>query len=375
MRLVRYRPICIIGGILIGFLLSSCSPFYVVQAGWEEARILWRREPIESLIQDGKTDPKLKEKLQLVLDARAFAKELGLKPEESFTQYSSIDRDVLVWVLSASSKVALRPVTWWFPIVGSIPYKGFFDKDDADKEVKTLDGRDLDTFLRPSAAFSTLGWFNDPLLSTTVRFDDLSLVNTVIHEILHNTLWIKNHAPFNETLANFVGTTGAAEFYTKRYGAESQQAKDATTRWKNEIEFSRFLDGVVNDLNAVYLKEAEPIPSPSDPRYQEIIAKRNGIFEGAIRSWREKRGIPPEKEIKFNNAVIIANKIYLDRPWLFEELYELSDNSLEKFIVEIKAFAEETKKDKEDPYVSIQTHIAKLKERKMGSAEAKNGIE
>jgi predicted aminopeptidase len=310
-----------------------------------------------------------------VLAARAFAKDLGLKPADSFTQYSPIDRDVLVWVLSASSKVALRPVTWWFPIVGSIPYKGFFEKEDAESEVKKLAERDLDTFLRPSAAFSTLGWFNDPLLSTTAKFDDLSLVDTVIHEILHNTLWIKSHAPFNETLANFVGSTGAAEFYTAREGAESQHAKDATTRWKNQIEFAKFLDQVVNDLNKIYLPPEAAIPDAEDAHYKEIIEQRNKIFQASVDEWKKKKGIPPEKEITFNNAVIIANKIYLDRPWLFEQLYELCDFSLVKFVAEIKAFGEETKKTKEDPYLELEAFLKTLAEKKMSSSETKNALE
>ena len=129
-------------------------------------------------------------KLALVLAARQYAGDsVGLRTGESFTTYSRLDSDTLVLVLSAAYRDRLEPYTWWFPIVGRVPYKGYFDFDDARSEARSFLDRGFDVSLRPSAAFSTLGWFNDPLTSTTLARDTLELVNTVIHEVTHNTFY------------------------------------------------------------------------------------------------------------------------------------------------------------------------------------------
>ena len=342
-------------------LLSSCSPLYVFEAGVEEARILWRRRPIEKLIEDPATDPALREKLKLVLAARAYAESIGLHAEGSFTQYSHIDRDVLLWVLSGSSKVALSPVTWWFPIVGNIPYKGFFDKEDADREAETLAKKDFDIFLRPSSAFSTLGWFDDPLLSTTARHEDISLVNTVIHEILHNTIWIPDHAPFNETFANFVGSVGSEEFYRAREGATSAGAATAHERWVTDIDFARFLEETVKELEPLYASVASAPPAPGDPQFAQLVVKRDAIFQSASERWRMKHGDTSRRKSALNNATIIAYQIYLTRPWLFQELYEVSGSSLPAFVKEMKVVEERVKKTKKDPYDVLGEYISERK--------------
>ena len=206
---------------------------YLVRAGWEEARMLLRRERIETLVADSATAPAVRERLRLVLDARRFAADsIGLKTGESFTTYSQLDGDTLVLVLSGAWRDTLRPYTWWFPIVGRVPYKGFFDFGAARAAADDLAARGFDTYLRPAAAFSTLGWFNDPLLSTTLRLDTLDLANTVIHEVTHNTFYAKGEAVFNESFANFVGARGAAWFFRSR--GQLAAAARADDDWADE---------------------------------------------------------------------------------------------------------------------------------------------
>ena len=116
-------------------------------------------------------------------------------------------------VLSAAYRDRLEAYRWWFPIVGRLPYKGFFKRDDALGRRDDFAARGFDTYLRPASAFSTLGWFNDPLLSTTVRADTALLVNTVIHELSHNTLFVAGNAEFSESFASFIGARGAEAFF------------------------------------------------------------------------------------------------------------------------------------------------------------------
>lgn len=318
-----------------------------MRAGWEEAGILMRRKPLQSLIEDPQLDTELKRKFQLVLDAREFAKQSGLKPGGSYTKYSAVDRDVLVWVLNAAPKTSLQPKTWWFPIVGRVPYKGYFHKEQGVSAAEELKAEGYDVYLRPSPAMSTLGWFDDPLLSTIVRFDDVSLVETVIHEILHNTIWVRNDVIFNESLANFVGAKGAELYFSSR-GNEGL-AKTASERWADEKVYAQFLEITSKKLETLY---------ESDLSGDAKLAKRETIFAEAYKDWDSdavKTNMYKEMGLKLNNASIGAHRIYMTRLDLFDQAYALCGNSLDKFLEFLKALA---KNGEGEPYVELREAVA-----------------
>ncbi len=339
---------------------TSCAPGYVTRAAFEEARILWRRQEIAELVAQEGTDETLKRKLKLVLEARDYAERIGLKPEKSFTKYSAVDRDDLLWVLSATEKTSFDPYTWWFPIVGTIPYKGFFEKADALAAGKQLEEKGLDIYIRSSPAFSTLGWFNDPLLSTTVKFDELSLVDTVIHEILHNTIWIKSNVPFNESLANFVGARGVESFFAEKYDPQHVLVEQARSRWKEELEYARFLSETVAELKALYagMEKSEIVA-----KRKELLVRRKAAWDAAHPGIGRYRGVIAG----MNNAVIAAHQVYLTEPWLFEDLYALCDEKLPIFIEHIKKLPERIEEKGEQPYDALRGMISELRVAKGGS--------
>jgi predicted aminopeptidase len=230
------------GGLLAVLILALVSlPIgrYLLRAAWEEGKILARRRPIEALTADTSTDARTRRQLRLVLDARDFAQtRLGLAAGESFSTYSRLERDTLVLVLSAAPRDRLVAHTWWFPVVGRVPYKGFFDFGEARRERDDMQQRGFDTYLRPASAFSTLGWFNDPLLSTTLFQDSLSLANTVIHELTHNTIFVPSQIAFNESFASFVGARGAALFFQAR--GSPRAARFVLREWEDEKLLSSF---------------------------------------------------------------------------------------------------------------------------------------
>jgi len=354
----------------VGFSCQACSPLYVLRAGWEEAGILMRRESIQELVDSEQTDPVVREKLRLVLEARDFTQRIGLNPEQSYTQYSEVDRDVLVWVLNAAPKTSLTPYEWWFPIVGSIPYKGFFEQQDAVDAAKALKKKGYDVSLRPSPAFSTLGWFNDPLLSTLIKFNEVSLVETVVHEILHNTIWVKNNAEFNETLANFVGNKGAELFY-KEKGIEQNQNL-ASDYWAEEIVYAEFLRTLSKELTNLYAKYEGNIDDTSEKvaasellTKEQILSEREKIFSTAKEKWQQSlkqlrtvRNYNLAENI--NNAIIISDLIYLTRPDQFEELYQAKGSSLPDFLKVVKQLATEANDSNRDPYALLTDCIVAL---------------
>jgi predicted aminopeptidase len=302
--------------------LSACSPLYVIRAGMEEAKILSRRRPIARVIEDPATPDATRDKLRLVLQARDFAAHgLDLDTGESYTTYSWVESDTLLLVVTASEKDRFRAHTWWFPIVGHVPYKGFFNFDNATREARRLEGEGLDVQVRPSSAFSTLGWFNDPVLNTLLRYDDVSLAGTVIHELLHNTIYIPSRVSFNESFANFVGERGAIEFFCNRDGEDSARCTTARDVWADNLLYAAFLTGLVGDLETIYNRD--------DIDRDTKLVLREAAFDRAREQFTEE--VEPDLRTNLfrsfprrtlNNATLIGTRLYYDRLDVFEAVYD-----------------------------------------------------
>jgi predicted aminopeptidase len=314
---MRISPVACIAAMIS---LSACSPGYVLRAGWEEAKILTSRRPIHEIVHDTTTPAKLRDKLRLVQHSREYAERtLELDPGDALTSFVQLDRDTLVMVVNAAHEFDLRWKTWWFPIVGRLPYKGYFDFDRARREAEELDAQGYDTWVRPSSAFSTLGWFPDPLMSTTLRADSVGIVETVIHEITHSTFFPKGQARFNESFANFVGHRGAISFFCDGL-AEDVSCQVAEDRWHDIRVFGRFFHSVLDPLEVLY---ASDLP-PDEMRGEKgrILREASERFESDVqaefRSGRY-RGLDPER---VNNAWLLSRMLYYTRLDDMEDLYQ-----------------------------------------------------
>lgn len=327
----------------------TCSPVYVLRAGYEEAKILSRRRPITEVIEDPGTRDATRAKLRLVLQARNFAaRALDLDAGDSFTTYSWVDSDTLLLVLSAARKDRFEPYTWWFPIVGRVPYKGFFDFDEAHEQARRLDARGYDTYVRPSAAFSTLGWFNDPVLNTVLRYSDVDLVQTVIHELTHNTIYIAGQAGFNESFATFVGDRGAAAFFCDMEGPEGERCRLATDAWHDTMRFGAFLQQLIDQLEALY---ARGLPLDT------VLVRRSELYQAAQDEWRREH-VPQLRTGAFaryfdrplNNAVLIGARLYYQRLDRFEAVYQQYEQDLRRAVHAIEQAA---RSHEDDPFGAV----------------------
>jgi predicted aminopeptidase len=355
-RLARLLAAVVVLGVTL--VAATRTGRYLVRAAWEEGKILRGRHSIAALVADPATDPATRAKLQLVLAARAFAVDsVHLDARESFTQYTALDSDTLVVLVSAAARDRLRSHTWWFPVVGRVPYKGFFDVRDARAEAQRLEARGYDAYLRPSSAFSTLGWFNDPLLSTSLRADSLSLVDTVIHELLHNTFYASGEAIFNESFANFVGARGAEWFF--RSLGDSSAAAEVALRWRDERLLGAFWTRVYATLDSAFSAHPGDDTASRDARLaarDAVYARMRAVLLAEVGP--QLRTIDPDalRYTRFDNALILARRIYLTKLDLFEGVYAREACDLRRTITRVTSLVEAH--GDEDPYDVLRAWLA-----------------
>jgi predicted aminopeptidase len=308
--------------------LASEDVRYLTRAGMEETRILQRRQPIPDLVADRATDPVVRQSLRLVLESRDYAARLGLNAKETYTTYSDVGRDTLLLVLQAAPKDCICPYTWKYPIVGRIPYKGFFDLEAGRRAAERLSARGYDVYLRPSAAFSTLGWFNDPLLSTALTRDSVELASLVFHEIAHNTLYVKSATPFNESFAQFVGYRSAQSFFAHR--GDTANARLAGDRLHDEMVLGEFYSSLTERLNRLYA--TRPDSATLEAGRADAGAWARGQLTGPVsRRLRSFRiGNLPDRPV--NNARLIGARIYRTRLDLFDRWFERHDHDVKQSV-------------------------------------------
>lgn len=320
------------------FVLSGCAPPYVLRVAYEEARILWRRQPIEKLLR-GDLDATTREKLELTLAVREFARaDLGLSVDGSYASVARVDDDQIVHVVTAAPRDRLEAHTWWFPIVGRVPYRGYFDEERARELARGLEADGYDTYVRPSIAFSTLGWFDDPLLSNLLRYAPLRLTEVILHELLHNTIYVAGQVSFNESFATFVGWRGAVAFFESR--GDLARARRAEDGWQDAITFSNVLGNAIADLEQAY--EAGAGRGDRTPLFEAARTRLRAA------TWRTDE-YAHVAERPLNNAVLVHLRLYADRLGLFERYWQATGADLR---TTIRLIAERAK-EAEDPFAAL----------------------
>jgi predicted aminopeptidase len=303
--------------LLVGYgtaYVASDDVRYLSRAGFEEMRILSHRVPILRLATDSNVLPATRERAKLVVDVRAFAARLGLEAKQTYTTYSDVGRDTLLLVLTASPKNCICPVTWRYPVAGRVPYKGFFNFGQARRTAADYAARGLDVNLRPSDAFSTLGWFNDPLLSTALSSDSVELAALVFHELAHNTLWVKDATDFNESFAQWVGYRAAAAFFWSRH--DTTVALRAEGRWHDEQVLGDYYDQLLHRLDSLYGLHLPPAANDSG---RAVIARwSKDTLELGYGPLLRTYSIGHATERPINNAALIGVRLYRTNLDLFE---------------------------------------------------------
>lgn len=343
------------GVVLLSPLLGGCQIGYLTRSAWHHLSMMSQRTPVEKALRDPELSEDEKRKLRLAEEAREFSiKTMGLKKSDNYTTYIRLDRPYVTWVVSAAPRWTLEHHLWKYPVVGAMPYKGFPTEAEAQAEKKSLEKMNYDVFLRGVSAYSTLGWFSDSILSTMMRYKDHDLVNTIIHENMHATLYIRNSADFNERLAVFVGTKGAQQFYTLKEGADSPTAKLIDDEQHDDRLFSAFIGP---ELEALKIWYASLAPEGRTEEHRTTRLKE-------IHERLQKNLMPLMKTRQYarfpeipNNARLLYYKTYFQDLAVFERLWILSDQSWPLFMRCIRSL--ERSKNPETDLVRLNETLSK----------------
>jgi predicted aminopeptidase len=317
-------------------LFSGC---YTLSQGAIMLGYLGRAEPLESLLEDrdlsateGDANRRFVERIQ---DIRRFAREeLGLRDTPNYTRYVEIDRDYLALVVSASAKDSFSSYRWWFPVAGSVPYKGFFNEGGARQEAEKLQKKDLDVWVRQVDAFSTLGWFKDPLYSYMKDYSVHALADLVIHETLHATIYIPGQPVFNEELAEFVGSEGARLYVAAAFGPDSPEYRQIGESENDRAAFLAFMNGLITGLEALY---QGPLTREEKLRQkEELIGAAQRRFEAEYDERFQSDGYRGFSRLPVNNAYLELFRLYYGGGSYLEDLYRRSGENLGDFIAAAK---------------------------------------
>ncbi|HMP98951.1 MAG TPA: aminopeptidase [Cyclobacteriaceae bacterium] len=227
--------------------------FYGIAQGKGQLGIIWKAKPITYYLNDPSFPDTLKQKLHFIEEVKQFAIDsLGLAPTKNYsTLYDQQGKDIM-WVVTAAKPFALEPKEWKFPVVGSVPYKGFFNQEKALKLAEELKADGWDVDIKIPGAWSTLGWFRDPILSKMLLRSEGDLASLIIHEMVHATIFVKDSIEFNENLASFIGDLGAFHFLESNYGRSSTYYQQYE---REETDFEKFVDHMLrgaDELQKMY---------------------------------------------------------------------------------------------------------------------------
>jgi predicted aminopeptidase len=268
--------------LVVALFLVGCMPIrYVTQAAAGQELLNRQGVDIETVVREERLDKRTRQLLAHVRHIKAFGESYGLRQTKNYERYIRLDRPAVVWVVSACDPVAFRPRVWRFPIVGSITYSGWFDRAEAKTYAEGLAKEGWDVDLRPSQAYSTLGWFDDPILSTMIspESDALGeLADVVLHETLHATFYVPNQSTLNESVASFVGDELAVRYLDATLGPDSdEKARFLEGRRRGERR-GRLMKSAYEALDALY-RSARPRAEKLTEKAQIIaqLTKDTGI--------------------------------------------------------------------------------------------------
>lgn len=330
MRKKIFLGVLLVLAVLIVWNWSLVS--YGARQGYGQMKIVLKAKPIEEFLAAPDFPDSLKEKLRLIREIRKYAIDsLGLKDTENYKTLFDQRGEEIMWVVQACEPFELKTKVWDFPVVGSLPYKGFFEKQKALDEAERLGKEGYDVSIRNPGGWSTLGWFTDPILSGMLKRNEGDLASLIIHEMVHSTIFVKDNVDFNENLASFIGDTSAYYFLASRYGKDSKQLIQYMQEDQDYRRYSRHILRGTRSLDSLYqsIRPEESVDSKNEKKKAMITrimdtADTLSLFQP--RSASKRTRLP-------NNTYFMSYHLYQAKQDNFkEELDDAFGGDLKKYI-------------------------------------------
>ncbi|RMG75934.1 MAG: aminopeptidase [Bacteroidetes bacterium] len=246
----------VFAGLLLVLSWNCNLLIYGVRQGIGQAKILWKSVPVEKVVKDSQIPDSVKQKLVLIQEIKKYTEDsLGFKPTKNYTTFYDQQNKPLLWVVTACPHFSLEEYKWKFPFVGNVGYIGFFKKELAVKEAAKLRKKQYDVAIDEVNAWSTLGWFKDPVLSSMLSKPEGELCNLVIHELTHTTVYFKGNNDLSENLATFVGHQGTLRFLSYKYGKKSHEYNTYLQKHNDVTKISLHILRGANRLDSLYKSE------------------------------------------------------------------------------------------------------------------------
>jgi predicted aminopeptidase len=329
----KLRPFLVLAACLVQ---AGCGTLYVAQAAKGQLQLMQARRPIEKLLRDPKTDPALRRRLETVREARAFAvRELGLPNNRSYTSYADLRREYVTWSVVATPEFSVTAREWCFPIVGCVAYRGYFRESAAQKFATRLRLRGYDTVVGGVPAYSTLGRFDDPILSTMMSYGDDELAGIMFHELSHQVVYIPDDTAFNEAFAVTVERAGLARWLAARGRAESLEQH--LRRRALQAEGMAIVRRHREALQALYASGLPP---------EQMRARKAEVFTRLVAEVRARdaragiqSGLAQALDGPPNNARLASVATYYDCVPGFERLLSRQQGDLPRFYAAVRGLA------------------------------------
>lgn len=320
---------------------TGCAQLsYYAQATQGQLGLVASARPIEQWLADPKVSDNLKQRLTRTQQIRKFAvQELALPDNGSYTRYADLNRPYVLWNVIATPELAMKPVQWCFPVAGCVDYRGYYRKEDAQRFANELRGQGYEVRVSGVPAYSTLGWFNDPVLSTFIAYPEAEVARMLFHELAHQVAYAPGDTPFNESFATTVEGIGVAQWLDKHGDLESRERYREFRQRKRD--FIDLLTHYRQRLEAVFDSEL----SDDEKRRQKarVITSMHEAYRQIKEvKWRGYSGYDVWFNEPITNAHFVLVATYEELVPAFQALHAKS-GSLEQFYAEVKAMAKQDK--------------------------------
>jgi len=335
---VRRAPARLLVMAALTLFLGGCGNFfYYLQSTGGQLELMRLERPIPEMVEDPATPGALKRKLATVLEIREFAvSELRLPDNESYRVYADLKRPYVVWNVFAASEFSVQPEQWCFIMVGCVSYRGYFAKEDADRYAADLARQGYDVYVGPVPAYSTLGWFPDPVLSTFIHYPEADIARLIFHELAHQVVYVRDDTVFNESFAVAVEQEGVRRWLARTGDARAHAAFERRQRIR--VDFARLVRQYRDRLDTLYRSRLPP------DTMRELKAATLREFEEEYRRIRDTRwdgfaGYDAWMARGLNNAQVASVSLYSQLVPGFKALMQSERGDLARFYTAVRGLA------------------------------------